>query len=122
MTDQAIAEDGDFHLSIGVTVSGAHDSEYVHPLVVDAVAELLHTRDFHKGTMRTGHVVRQEMDFGRIVVTTEVNYGRRNAQDQKRCDCGQREACSNCMPTRVLTEGDAQADLDGTRRPDNHID
>lgn len=105
MTNQAIAEDGDFHLSIGVTVSGTHDSEYVHPLVVDAVAELLHTRDFHKGTMRTGHVVRQEVDFGRIVVTTEVNYGQRE---------------EHARP--VLTEGDAQADLDGTRRPDNHID
>ncbi len=37
------------------------------------------------------------------------------------CTCGPYQACSRC-PRPVLTEGDAQADLDGTRRPDHHTD
>lgn len=37
------------------------------------------------------------------------------------CTCGPNQGCSNC-PRPVLTEADAQADLDGTRRPDNHTD
>ena len=38
------------------------------------------------------------------------------------CTCrGPNQACSSC-PRPVLTEGDAQADLNGTRRPDNHTD
>lgn len=38
------------------------------------------------------------------------------------CTCrGPNQACSSC-PRPVLTEGDAQADLAGTRRPDNHTD
>ena len=37
------------------------------------------------------------------------------------CTCGPNQGCSRC-PRPVLTEGDAQADLDGTRRPDNHTD
>ena len=37
------------------------------------------------------------------------------------CTCGPNQGCSRC-PRPVLTEGDAQADLAGTRRPDNHTD
>ena len=37
------------------------------------------------------------------------------------CTCGPNQGCSNC-PRPVLTEADAQADLDGPRRPDHHTD
>lgn len=40
----------------------------------------------------------------------------------QKCTCGPGEACSSCPTRPVLTEGDAKADLAGTRRPDNHID
>lgn len=38
------------------------------------------------------------------------------------CTCVPNQGCSNCRPRPVLTEGDTQADLAGTRRPDHHTD
>jgi hypothetical protein len=91
---------GDIHFVIGITVSGIFDGEYVTPHVVAAIAELESSRDFRNGTLPDGYVFEHKTDFDRITVTTQINHGRRP----------------------VLTEGDAQADLDGTPRPDYYTD